>query len=447
MTVALHVAMARVVKNKRHSIRRIATENRWWRLAGAGLRKYYADLLSVRAAALSYWSLLSIVPLLAVAFSVLNAFGVQNLIQTVLLETLEPLGPDRSEIARRIVGFVSNAQAGVLGAAGVAGLFYTVVSLIGNVEEALNQIWRAQPVRAWTRRYGEYLGLLLVGPVLMFAAFALIASAQSYSLVQRLIEMQLFGSMVGVLTRILPFFFLWVGFTCLYKIMPSADVHWRSALFGAAVAAILWHLAGIAFTAFVAGSVNYTALYSGFAIVVVFFLWLNLAWLIVLLGGMVAYLHQHASIYMRGLAVETQDPAFEEWLVLRVLREIAREYIAAKPPLTEDQLSAGLKIPLAQIERAVDKCIRCGLLLRAAEPAGISLARPPETISAVEILQTVHGALMIPRTTDDNVVQLLQRRDLALSNGLDGIDLKTLAEESSDFSGEPALAAEVRRDH
>ena len=183
MTVALHVAMGGVVKNKRHSIRRIATENRWWRLAGAGLRKYYADLLSVRAAALSYWSLLSIVPLLAVAFSVLNAFGVQNLIQTVLLEALEPLGPDRTEIARRIVGFVSNAQAGVLGAAGVAGLFYTVVSLIGNVEEALNQIWRAQPVRAWTRRYGEYLGLLLVGPVLMFAAFALITSAQSYSLV------------------------------------------------------------------------------------------------------------------------------------------------------------------------------------------------------------------------------------------------------------------------
>jgi membrane protein len=250
-----------------------------------------------------------------------------------------------------------------------------------------------------------------------------------------------------VLTRVLPFFFLWAGFTCLYKIMPSADVHWRSALFGAAVAAILWHLAGIAFTAFVAGSVNYTALYSGFAIVVVFFLWLNLAWLIVLLGGMVAYLHQHASIYMRGLAVETQDPAFQEWLVLRVLREIARVYLAAKPPLTEDQLSAVLKIPLAQIECAVDQCISRSLLLRSAEPRGISLARPPENISAIEILQTVHGELMIPPTTEDTVAQLLQRRDLALLNGLNGVDLKTLAEESSDYASEAPLAAEVRRDH
>jgi len=436
-----------ISNNKRDRIRRIATENRWLRLGGAGLRKYYSDLLSVRAAALSYWSLLSVVPLLAVAFSVLKAFGLQNQMQTVLLQTLEPLGPDRNEIVRRMVGFVGNAQAGVLGAAGVAGLFYTVISLIGNVEEALNQIWRAQPVRAWTRRYGEYLGFLLVGPVLMFAAFALIASAQSYWLVQQLIEKQLFGSAIAVLTRVLPFFFLWAGFTCLYKIMPSADVHWRSALFGAAVAAILWHLAGIAFTAFVAGSVNYTALYSGFAIVVVFFLWLNLAWLIVLLGGMVAYLHQHASIYMRGLAVETQDPAFQEWLVLRVLREIARVYLAAKPPLTEDQLSAVLKIPLAQIECAVDLCISRSLLLRSAEPPGISLARPPENISAIEILQTVHGELMIPPTTEDTVVQLLQRRDLALRNGLNGVDLKTLAEESCDYISEAPLAAEVRRDH
>lgn len=133
--------------------------------------------------------------------------------------------------------------------------------------------------------------------------------------------------------------------------------------------------------------------------------------------------------------------------MLRVLCEIARVYLAGKPPLTEGQLSAGVNIPLAQIERAVDRYIRRGLLLRSAEPPGISLARPPENIWAVEILQTVHGELMIPRTSEDTVVQLLHRRDLVLRNGLDGVDLKTLAEESSEYSREPPLAAEVRRDH
>ncbi len=245
-----------------------------------------------------------------------------------MLEALEPLGVGRIEITRRIIGFVSNAEAGVLGAVGVAGLFYTVVSLIGNIEDALNQIWRAQPVRAWARRYSEYLGLVLVGPVVMFAALALIASAQSHWWVQSLIEIRLFGPVIALLGRVLPFFFLWTGFTVLYKIMPSADVHLRSALFGAAIAAILWQLAGMAFTAFIADSVNYTALYSGFAVVVVFFVWLNLAWLIVLLGSMVAYLHQHAPIFMRGWPAEMPDFAFEEWLVLIALSDIGRRYLS-----------------------------------------------------------------------------------------------------------------------
>ena len=149
--------------------------------------KYYENMLGLRAASLTYATLLSLVPLLAVTFSVLKAFGVQQLIEPFLTQALAPLGPERIEITRRLIGFVDNTRVDVLGA-GVAGLFYSVIYLVSTVEEALNQIWRAQPSRTWTRRYGEYMGLLLVGPVLIFAAFAVIASAQSYWLVQRLVD-------------------------------------------------------------------------------------------------------------------------------------------------------------------------------------------------------------------------------------------------------------------
>jgi membrane protein len=351
------------------------------------------------------------------------------------------------EIAHRIVGFVRNAQTGVLGVAGLAGLFYTVISLIGNVEEAFNQIWRAEPIRAWTRRYGEYLGLLLVGPVLMFAAFALIASAQSYWLFQWLIEMRLFGAAIAALTRVLPFFFFWAGFTFLYKIVPSADVHWRSAVFGAAVAAILWHLGGIAFTAFVANSVNYTALYSGFAVVVVFFIWLNLAWLIVLLGSMVAYLHQHIKLNLHGEPVENADCAVQEWLALTLLKEIARIYVTGRPLLTESELSERLGVPLAQVERMVDKFVGRGLLLRSAEPAGISLARAPETISVTDVLEIVRGERTIPRESHDAVMELLERRDLALLQGLNGINLKSLIQDATEDIRDMQRNEEVRMDH
>jgi len=438
--------MARAA-NIRTSIRRVA-DSRWSRLGRAAVHKYYTDLLGMRAAALSYWTLLSLVPFLAVTFSVLKAFGVDNLIDAFLLEALEPLGSGRTEITNRIIGFVSNAEAGVLGAAGVAGLFYTVVSLIGNIEEALNQIWRAQPGRAWARRYSEYLGLLLVGPVLMFAMLALIASAQSYWWVQGLIEIRVFGPMIALFTRVLPFFFLWGGFTVLYKTMPSADVRLRSALFGAAIAAILWQLTGMAFTAFIADSVNYTALYSGFAVVVVFFVWLNLAWWIVLLGGMVAYLHQHAVVFMRGWPAEMPDFAFEEWLVLAALSDIGRRYLSRGSLATESELSDRLGVPLAQIERVIDKCVRRGLLLRSAEPRGISLGRAPEDISSAEILETVRGELIVPSLNSDAVAELLRSRDTVLRQGLAGITLKNLVDESlDDVPPGKESVGELRRDH
>jgi membrane protein len=402
-----------------------------WRLAGAALQKYYADQLSVRAASLSYWTLLSLVPLLAVTFSVLKAFGGQDFILPFLIEVLEPVGSGRTEIARRIVEFVNNTSVGVLGAVGVAGLFYTVVALIGSVEEALNQTWRAQPVRNWTRRYGEFLGMLLIGPVLLFTTLALIAAAQSYWLVERLVELPGLGLVLALLTQIMPFFFLWAGFSFLYKMVPSAEVHWRSALFGGAVAAILWHLAGIAFASFVANSVNYTAIYSGFAIVVVFFIWLNVAWLIVLIGGMMAYLHQHAGLYVRGQPVERLDHVMEEWLTLSALVETARHYISGEGPMTEKQLSDRLSVSLAQVDDIVDRFVRHGVVLRSAEPPGVSLARAPETIPAAEILKIARGDLAAPTADSEAIVELLTRRDWVLQRGLEGITLRSLLEEDA----------------
>lgn len=419
----------------RGSSLRGGARHRWSLLARAAYDKYNADLLGLRAAALSYWTLVSIVPLLAIAFSVLKAFGVETLIERFLSEALEPLGPGRAAFTDQIVGFVSNAQVAVLGAAGVVGLFYTAISLISSVEEALNQIWRAQPIRAWPRRYGEYLGLLLVAPVFLFAVLALMATAHSTWLVQRLIEIGVIGSAFGLIAQILPFVILWAGFAILYKIIPSAEVRLRSAVIGGAVAAILWHLAGMAFTAFVADSRNYTALYSSFAIAVVFFLWLNLAWLIVLLGGAMAYLHQHAHLYLRGKARENSTLATQEWIALRMLSEIARAYLFGRPPLNEADLSDRLAVPQAQIDVVIDQLVGGGLLLRSAEPPGIGLARAPERVSAAEVFAALRGDLIAP-VAEDPFLSLLRQRDQEVQRALGGITLKSLSEivDDPDFS-------------
>jgi membrane protein len=152
--------------------------------------RYHGDVLNLQAMGLTYSTLLSLVPFLAVMFSVLKAFGVQNGLEPVLAQLFQPLGDAASQVTKTIINFVDNIRVGILGAAGVAMLFYTVVTLVAKVEDALNQIWRLPHSRTWGQRVPAYLSVVLVGPVMVFTALTLTASAQSHWLVGRLFEMR-----------------------------------------------------------------------------------------------------------------------------------------------------------------------------------------------------------------------------------------------------------------
>ncbi|MEO8340718.1 MAG: YhjD/YihY/BrkB family envelope integrity protein, partial [Nitrospirota bacterium] len=143
-------------------------------------------LLHARAAGLVYTTLLSLVPFLAVMFSVLKAFGGHHQIAPLLNHVFEPLGPKGAEATSHILGFVDNLKVGVLGTVGVAGLFYTTYSLIDKIEQALKAIWRVKQGRTWTRKFTDYLSVVLVGPVLIFTAVRLLASVQNHALVDRI---------------------------------------------------------------------------------------------------------------------------------------------------------------------------------------------------------------------------------------------------------------------
>ncbi|MEW5973226.1 MAG: YhjD/YihY/BrkB family envelope integrity protein, partial [Pseudomonadota bacterium] len=131
--------------------------------------------LNLHAMSLSFTTLLSLAPLLAVSFSVLKAFGVQDVLQPFLLNLLEPLGAQGEEIAGRIVGFVENIRVGVLGAIGLALLFYTVIALMQKVERAFNDVWRVREDRPLAQRFTHYLSVVIVGPVLLFAIISALA--------------------------------------------------------------------------------------------------------------------------------------------------------------------------------------------------------------------------------------------------------------------------------
>ena len=393
------------------------------------VRAPFDGQLNLEATALVYRTLLSIVPLLAVAFSVLKAFGAQYRIEPLLVQMLSPLGPAAGEVATRIVDFVSNLGVSVLGAVGLIGLFYTVVSVIEKIEDALNQIWHVRRSRPLIRKFTDYLSFLLVGPVLVFAALGIIASAQSNRLVQRVIALTPFKpETVAVLWQLAPFVLLVAAFTLLYRFLPYARVAPGAALVGGVTAATLWHLAGLAFSALVASSTSYPAIYSSFAVLVLFLLWLQVAWLVVLVGGQVAYVHQHPTSYV---AVRGRPSArLRERTGLGALVEITRRYLAGEPPLRLDDLARLLGAPLAIVDEMIEDFVAHGFLARAIEPDGVVLARTPELITVAEVLAAIrepgHNAVDLD-VAPGPAVEALRRRDDAVDQALAGLTLGSVA--------------------
>ena len=158
------------------------------------LKELLGGQLNLRAMSLVYTTLLSIVPLLAVSFSVLKGFGVHNKIEPVLYNFLAPLGPNGAEITSRIIGFVENVKVGVLGSVGVVLLIYTVIALLQKIEEAFNFVWQVENLRSLSQRFSNYLSVILIGPVLVFSAVGLTASILNTGLAQQLFSIEPFGT-------------------------------------------------------------------------------------------------------------------------------------------------------------------------------------------------------------------------------------------------------------
>jgi membrane protein len=403
------------------------------RLATAVGMEFRHRLLDARAAGLVYTTLLSLVPFLAVMFSVLKAFDVHHVIEPFLAETLEPLGPRSREITTTIIGFVDNIKMGVLGVFGIAGLFYTTYSLIDKIEQALNAIWQVKQGRTWERKFTDYLSAVLVGPVLVVSAFGLLASLQSHTLVQHLVRMEPFGTLLVWSGEVVPFLMLCAVFTFFYKMIPNTQVHMRSAAIGGVSAAILWTIAGEAFAKFVAASANYSAIYSSFAVLMLFLLWLYTGWMIVLIGAQFSFFHQYPTAYLSRLLWEQGTYVFREQLALKVLRALGHHYLKGDRPLKLPELSSELNMPLSLVEEEVERLIENGFVGRLQEPEGVSLIKSPDLIFVKEVLDSVRNGTppwILPHLeTSDPVAALLRRRDKAVERALVGETVQSLLQD------------------
>jgi membrane protein len=365
--------------------------------------------LSMRAMSLVYTTLLSLVPMLALAFSVLKALGVHNSLEPVLLELLRPLGEQSAQITQSVIGFVENIQVGVLGSLGVALLFYAAVSMIQKVEASFNYIWRIEQARPLSQRLGEYLAVLTVGPVLVFSALGVTATLLSSEMMTRLAAVEPLGFALYAFTRMLPFLLVILAFTFVYSFMPNTRVRLRPALMGGILAGLLWQSASLAFASFVAGATNYNAIYSGFAIIIFLLIWLYLGWLILLLGCQLAFYVQHPEQLKPQRIPPTLFARQTEYLGLAMMTLVARRFIRGEPPYSEEALSLALNAAPEHVARVAGLLRYHGLLVPAGP--GQDLLVPGMDLDSIPLSRLWRviraGTGPIPRAEDPAAAEVL----------------------------------------
>jgi membrane protein len=357
------------------------------------VRQIIAGQLNLHAMSLVYTTLLSIVPLLAVSFSVLKGFGVHNQIEPLLKHFLQPLGPEGVELTANIIGFVENIKVGVLGSLGLVFLLYTVVSLIQKVESSFNYVWQVERLRGLAQRFSNYLSVILIGPVLVFAALGLTATALNNSLVQQLMMVEPLGAMMLALSKLVPYLLVIAAFTFIYMFIPNARVNLGSALLGGIVAGICWQSSGWAFAAFIASSSKYAAIYSGFAILILLLIWLYLNWLILLLGAQVAFYLQYPQYMTREPVQLRLSNRLRERLALQVMFLIAEHHLYNRKPWTSEELVQHLGLPMQPVHHVLELMVESGYLSETGdEPPAYLPRRDVDTISMAELYEAVRSA-------------------------------------------------------
>ncbi|MCP4329975.1 MAG: YihY family inner membrane protein [Alphaproteobacteria bacterium] len=411
----------------------------WWkywsvkvvRILYAIVRDILEGQLSLRAMGLVYTTLLSMVPLLAISFSVLKAFGVHNQIEPMLMNLLAPLGEKGTEIAQQIVEFVDNVQVGVLGFVGLVFLFYTVVSLMRKIERAFNYVWHIGIERSLAQRFRDYISVLMIGPVLVFSSIGITASVVSAPVVEKYVPHEVSEGLIAVSGLVVPYLMIMAAFTFIYFYMPNTKVRLRSAFLGGVIAGVLWNTVGWGFTSFVVGTAKYAAIYSTFATLVLFMIWIYLGWLILLIGACIAFYDQYPE-YLRTSGDGGISSRIKEKLALLTAFFVTENYYSGEPGWSIDGLARRIGVPSSVLEPIAARLVACHLLARTDDSPPLFMpAHPPEKTTVAEIIEAVRSADESELTPERlpaaaPVERALAGFDKALTEELQSVTLKSL---------------------
>jgi membrane protein len=351
---------------------------------------FVRDRLLLHASALTFFTMISLIPILAIAVSIAAAIGIDSDFADGLIKKLAAGAPGLQE---SIVSQIKAADFKALGGIGAAIVFVLTVLGLGNVEGAFNSIWGVKKHRSWGRRFPDYLAILVVVPLLA-TGLSLATGLQSEWLVERMLEYEMFSIVYEMGLEHLPWLTLTGSFALMFWFLPNTSVRFSSAVLGGAVSAMLVLFAQDIYLGYSVGAARANALFGAFAQLPLLFVWIYVFWAIVLFGAQLAFAHQNLASYRQELRGSSALPAEREAIALRAALLVARAFDESAPPETADSLASRLGAPIRVVRDVLDQLEAAGILSHrggsVAEEA-FQLGQPSSRIRVMDILAVLRG--------------------------------------------------------
>ena len=319
----------------------------------------------LRASALTFFTLLSLVPVAAMAFGIAKGFGFERRLQKELLDKFSA----QQEVVEQVIGFaqnmLDNTKGGIIAGIGVVVLFWAVIRVLSNIESSFNHIWGVRS-RTFIRKLSDYLTIMLVCPVLviMSGSLTVFITSQVSAITGRFELLQMVGPAIYVGLKLLPYALIWVLFTLIYMVMPNTRVRFDGALLAGVIAGSAYQVIQAAYIDFQIILAKYNAIYGSFAALPLFLLWLQISWFIVLIGAEISHAYQNSENVDETAGGREMSISQSRLLALIVCRYVVRLFQQGRPAQTTTQIAQSLAYSPALVDNISDLLVKGNILVK-----------------------------------------------------------------------------------
>ncbi len=369
-------------------------------------RGFGQDQCPLRASALTFYSILSIVPVVAMAFGIAKGFGFQEILENQLMEKFS----GQEDVMIRVVDFahslLENTKGGMIVGIGIIVLLWTVIKLLAHIEGSFNDIWEVKKSRSYGRKFSDYLSIMLISPLLIITSSSatVFITTKIALITEKVALIGMFSPMIFFMLKLIPYCLVWILFIFTYILMPNTKVNFSAGFIGGIIAGTIFQAAQLAYILFQVGVAKYNAIYGSFAALPLFLIWMQLSWLIVLFGAEISFSYQYVDTYEFEPDLRQISPAFKRLLTLQVANRVISTFSKGKMPLTASNLSQALEIPIRLVQQLLDELVES------------------EIFSITEIKENEKLAYQPAR--DINIITIKSIIDAVEQKGVDNIPVK-----------------------